>query len=75
MQMAAARTPTAPSWNDRAAANRCELTPCIECFMAPSLSLDALLIEWESRRDREGISAPVREELADVEAGRHRDAT
>ena len=38
------------------------------------LSLDDLLIEWESQRDREDINAAIREGLADVEAGRHRPA-
>ena len=38
------------------------------------LSLDDLLIEWESRRDREEVNAAIREGLADVEAGRHRPA-
>ncbi len=38
------------------------------------LSLDGLVIEWESIRDRDDINAAIRDGLADVEAGRYRAA-
>jgi hypothetical protein len=38
------------------------------------LTIDDLVIEWDSRRDRDEINAAIREGLADVNAGRTRPA-
>jgi predicted transcriptional regulator len=38
------------------------------------LTIDDLVIEWDSRRDRDEINAAIREGLADVDAGRTRPA-
>jgi predicted transcriptional regulator len=38
-------------------------------------TLDDLVMEWESLRDRDEINAAIREGFADVDAGRHRPAT
>ena len=38
------------------------------------LTIDDLVIEWDSRRDRDEINAAIREGLADIDAGRTRPA-
>jgi predicted transcriptional regulator len=38
------------------------------------LTIDDLVIEWDSMRNREQINAAIREGLADVDAGRTRPA-
>lgn len=38
------------------------------------LSIDDLVIEWDSLRNREEINAAIREGLADIDAGRTRPA-
>ena len=38
------------------------------------LSLDDLVVQWESVRNRDQINAAIREGLADANAGRHRPA-
>jgi len=38
------------------------------------LTIDDLVIEWDSSRNRDEINAAISEGLADVEAGRHRPA-
>ncbi len=38
------------------------------------LTIDDLVIEWDSRRNRDEINAAIREGLADVDAGRTRPA-
>ena len=38
------------------------------------LTIDDLVIEWDSRRNRDDINAAIREGLADVDAGRTRPA-
>ena len=38
------------------------------------LSLDDLVVEWESRRNRDAVNAAIREGLDDAQAGRHRSA-
>jgi hypothetical protein len=38
------------------------------------LTIDDLVIEWDSRRDRDEINAAIRHGLADVDAGRTRPA-
>jgi len=37
-------------------------------------SLDDLLVQWESVRNRAQINAAIREGLADIDAGRYRSA-
>lgn len=38
------------------------------------LTIDDLVIEWDSMRNREQINAAIREGLADIDAGRTRPA-
>ena len=38
------------------------------------LSIDDLVIEWDSRRNRDQINAAIREGLADIDSGRTRPA-
>jgi len=38
------------------------------------LTIDDLVIEWDSMRNREHINAAIREGLADIDAGRTRPA-
>lgn len=38
------------------------------------LSIDELVIEWDSLRNRDRINAAIREGLADIDAGRTRPA-
>jgi predicted transcriptional regulator len=41
---------------------------------ANELTLDDLVIEWQSYQNREEINAAIREGLDDAQAGRHRPA-
>ena len=38
------------------------------------LTLDDLVVEWESRQNRDAVNAAIREGLDDAKAGRHRPA-
>ena len=38
------------------------------------LTLDDLVVEWESRQNRDDVNAAIREGLDDAKAGRHRPA-
>lgn len=38
------------------------------------LTLDDLVIEWESHQNRDDVNAAIREGLDDADAGRHRPA-
>lgn len=38
------------------------------------ITMDDLVIEWDSSRSRDEINAAISEGLADIEAGRHRPA-
>jgi hypothetical protein len=38
------------------------------------LTLDDLVVEWESRQNRDAVNAAIREGLDDALAGRHRPA-